>query len=101
MSWSELLQSVFTSVHLAIYRLSQPLDPEAIRQMRAIEISVDRLRGAMAKQNNDEAVSKHARDAYQRTTVLAQRVKNTPARTAVGRLLDLLTPYVATPQLAA
>lgn len=100
MSWSELLQSVFTSVHLAIYRLGA-LDPEAIRQTRAIEVSVDRLRGAMAKQNNDEAVAKLARDTYQRTTVLAQRVKNTPARTAVGRLLDMLTPYITAPQLAA
>lgn len=100
MSWSELLQSVFTSVHLAIYRLSET-DSESIRQTRALEVAVDRLRGAMAKEGNDEQVAKLARDAYQRTKALALRVKNTPARTAVNRLLDLLTPYINAPQLAA
>jgi hypothetical protein len=100
MSWSELLQSVFTSVHLAIYRLSET-DSESIRQTRALEVSVDRLRGAMAKEGNEEQVAKLARDAYQRTKTLAQRVKNTPARASVNRLLDLLTPYINAPQLAA
>jgi hypothetical protein len=103
MSWSELLQSVFTSVQLAIYRVSDQVGVEAIKQLRSVDVALDRLRGAMAKsskQRDDETIARLARDAHIRTFALAQMVQNTPARTAVSRLADLLTSSVSTPLAA-
>ena len=104
MSWSEVLLSVLTSVQLAIYRVADELEVEAVRQLRAVEVAVDRLRGAMAKsskQRDDETIARLARDAHVKTFALAQMVHNTQAKTAVSRLADLLTSYVSTPLLAA
>jgi hypothetical protein len=101
MSWSELFQSVFTSVQLAVYRLSEQLGVEAIRQLRAIDVALDRLRGAMAKQRDEQTITQLARDAQMKTLALAHMVRDTPARTAVGRLVDLLTSYSSSPLLAA
>ena len=61
------------------------------------------LSEAMAKspkQRDDETIARLARDVHVKTFALAQMVQNTPARTAVSRLADLLTSSVSTPLAA-
>jgi hypothetical protein len=101
MAWSDLLESVFTNVQLAVYRLRGELDVECVHQLRSVDTSLRRLRDAMAKQRDSETIARSARDTYMRTLALAQLVQQTPARTAVGRLLDVLAPYVTAQERAA
>ena len=98
MAWSDLLESVFTNVQLSVYRLRDELDLECVRQLRSVDTSLARLRDAMTKQRDPSAM---ARETYMRTLTLAQLVNHTTARTAVGRLLDVLAPYVTKQERAA
>lgn len=90
-----------------MYKMSDNLDLETVRQLHAVDASVARLRQALAKRRPDqpeqidEMITKIAKDAYAATRTLAQTLKNTPARPPVGRLLALLTPYTTAQQLAA
>lgn len=101
MAWFDLLESVFTNVQLAVYRLRGELDVECVHQLRAVDTSLARLRDAMAKQRDPDAINKLARDTYMRTLALAQMIYATSARTAVNRLLDVLAPYVTSVERGA
>lgn len=101
MAWSGLLESVFSNVQLSVFRLRDELDLECMRQLRSVDTSLRRLRDAMAKERDAETVSRFAHDTYMRSLALAQTVQQTPARTAVGRLLDVLSPYVTVQERAA
>lgn len=97
----DLLESVFTNVQLAVYRLRGELDVECVHQLRSVDASLVRLRDAMSKQRDPDTINRFARDTYTRALALAQLVYATSARTAVYRLLDVLSPYVTSQELAA
>ena len=101
MAWSGLIESVFSNVQLSVFRHRDALDIECMRQLRSVDTSLCRLRDAMAKQRDTETVTRFARETYTRALALAQTVQHTPARTAVGRLLDVLAPYVTKQERAA
>jgi hypothetical protein len=101
MSWFDLLESVFTNVQLAVYRLRGELDVECVHQLRSVDTSLARLRDAMSKQRDPDTINRHARDTYMRALALAQMIYATPALKAVNRLLDVLSPYVTTVERSA
>jgi hypothetical protein len=101
MSWSDLLESVFASVRLALLRSSGELAFEQMKQLHAVDSSLARLRDAVVRQRDDQTISRLARDAHRQTQALARVLEASPARSAVSRLLGVLTPYVSIHKVAA